>query len=103
MPQKPRMASHAESTAADRSVRPTRFLLDLALRYFVSCLYNLNGFMEPLRTGIVRGGFLCLGHLRENTRFLDFASGSLRESDASLGMTVCLRDVRVSSVMESEN
>jgi hypothetical protein len=37
------------------------FLVDLALRYFVSCLYNLDGFMEPLRTGIVRGGFLCLG------------------------------------------
>lgn len=40
---------------------PHMFLLDLALRYFVSFLYNLNGFMEPLRTGIVRGGFLCLG------------------------------------------
>jgi hypothetical protein len=40
------------SMAADGSVRPT-FLVDLALRYFVSFLYNLNGFMEPLRTGIV--------------------------------------------------
>jgi hypothetical protein len=37
------------------------FCLDLALRYCVSCVYNLNGFMEPLRTGIVRGGFLRLG------------------------------------------
>jgi hypothetical protein len=50
--------------AADRSVRPYMFFVDLALRYFVSFLYNLNGFMEPLRTGIVRGGFLCLGHCR---------------------------------------
>jgi len=75
------------STAADGSVRPTRFLVDLALRYFVSCLYNLNGFMEPLRTGIVRGGFLCLGRVGGNARSLDFASGSLRESDAALGMT----------------
>jgi hypothetical protein len=47
--------------AADRSVRPTRFLVDLALRYFVCCLYILKGFMKPLRTGIVRGGFLFLG------------------------------------------
>jgi hypothetical protein len=41
------------------------FCLDLALRYFVSFLYNLDGFMEPLRTGIVRGGFLCLGRRGE--------------------------------------
>jgi hypothetical protein len=63
------------------------FLFDLALRYFVPSLYNLNGFMEPLRTGIVRGGFLCLGELGGNARSLDFASGSLRESDAAFGMT----------------
>jgi len=62
-------------------------LVDLALRYFASCLYNLDGFMEPLRTGIVRGGFLCLGLSRGRSRSLDFASGSLRESDAALGMT----------------
>jgi hypothetical protein len=63
------------------------FFVDLALRYFVSFLYNLNGFMEPLRTGTVRGGFLCLGRFGDNTRSLDFASASLRESDAALGMT----------------
>jgi hypothetical protein len=49
------------STGGGRECPPYMFCLDLALRYFVSFLYNLNGFMEPLRTGIVRGGFLCLG------------------------------------------
>ena len=39
------------------------FLLDLALRYFVSCLYSLNGFMEPLRTGLSEGAFCVLGDL----------------------------------------
>ena len=57
------------------------FLVDLALRYFVSYLYNLNGFMKPLRTGIVRGGFLCLGHCR----------GEEADPSASLGMTICWR------------
>ena len=37
------------------------FLLDLALRYFVSFLYNLDGFMEPLRTGLSEGAFCVLG------------------------------------------
>jgi hypothetical protein len=87
------------------------FLVDLALRYFVSCLYNLDGFMEPLRAGLSEGAFcvlgvvargkcISLGFARDdkllhgmtvfrggNARSLDFASGSLRESDAALGMT----------------
>ena len=66
---------------------PHEFCLDLALRYFVSFLYNLDGFMEPLRTGLSEGAFCVLGHFGENARSLDFASGSLRESDAALGMT----------------
>jgi hypothetical protein len=37
------------------------FCLDLALRYFVSFLYNLDGFMEPLRTGLSEGAFCVLG------------------------------------------
>jgi hypothetical protein len=92
------------------------FCVDLALRYFVPFLYNLNGFMEPLRTGLSEGAFCVLGDCRGekadpsaslgmtigwrmtvflgmtvfrggNARSLDFASGSLRESDAALGMT----------------
>jgi hypothetical protein len=35
--------------------------LDLALRYSVSSLYNLDGFMEPLRTGLSEGAFCVLG------------------------------------------
>jgi hypothetical protein len=74
------------------------FWVDLALRYFVSFLYNLNGFMEPLRTGIVRGGFLCLGHYR----------GEEADPSASLGMTIFLGMTvfcgdRVSRVMEFKN
>jgi hypothetical protein len=34
------------------------FCLDLALRYFISFIYNLNGFMEPLRTDCPRGLFV---------------------------------------------
>ena len=80
------------------------FCLDLALRYFISLLYNLDGFMEPLRTGLSEGAFCVLGIVARgeadpsasiemtmfrggNARSLDFASGSLRESDAALGMT----------------
>jgi len=44
--------------------------------------------MRPLRTGWFEGVFCVLGWFGENTRSLDFASGSLRESDAALGMTV---------------
>jgi hypothetical protein len=39
---------------------PHEFCVDLALRYFVSFLYNLNGFMEPLRTGLSEGAFCLL-------------------------------------------
>jgi hypothetical protein len=63
------------------------FWVDLALRYFVSFLYNLDGFMEPLRTGLSEGAFCVLGDFGGNARSLDFASGSLCESDAALGMT----------------
>jgi hypothetical protein len=68
-------------------VSALHFLVDLALRYFVSCLYNLNGFMEPLRTGLSEGAFCVMGDFGGNARSLDFASASLRESDAALGMT----------------
>jgi|HubBroStandDraft_2_1064218.scaffolds.fasta_scaffold15606_2 hypothetical protein len=47
--------------------------------------------------------FCVLGHFGVNARSLDFASGSLCESDAALGMPVCLRDDRFSWVMESGN
>ena len=65
------------------------FLVDLALRYFVSYLYNLNGFMKPLRTGIVRGGFLCLGHCRaRKCRSLGFArDDNLLEDDSFFVVT----------------
>ncbi len=63
------------------------FLLDLALRYFVFFIYNLNGFMEPLRTGIVRGGFLCLGVVAGRSRSLGFA----RDDNFLRGMTICWR------------
>jgi len=52
------------------------FLVDLTLRYFVSSLYNLDGFMEPLRTGLSEGAFCVLGDCR-------------RERSRSLG---CARD-----------
>ena len=58
------------------------FCLDLALRYFVSFLYNLDGFMEPLRTGLSEGAFCVLGFVaRENA-----------DPSASLEMTICLED-----------
>jgi hypothetical protein len=57
---------------------PHEFLVDLALRYFVSFLYNLDGFMEPLRTGLSEGAFCVLGIVaRENA-----------DPSASLGMTI---------------
>ena len=74
------------------------FLLGLALRYFVFCLYNLDGFMEPLRTGLSEGAFCVLGIVaRENA-----------DPSASLGTTICWRMTvfcgdRVSRVMESGN
>jgi hypothetical protein len=40
---------------------PHEFCVDLALRYFVPFLYNLDGFMEPLRTGLSEGAFCVLG------------------------------------------
>jgi hypothetical protein len=60
---------------------PCMFCLDLALRYFVSFLYNLDGFMEPLRTGLSEGAFCVLGECR----------GEEADPSASLGMTTCWR------------
>jgi hypothetical protein len=52
---------------------PQEFCLDLALRYFVSFLYNLDGFMEPLRTGLSEGAFCVLGIVAGRSRSLGFA------------------------------
>jgi hypothetical protein len=66
--------------------------------------------MEPLRTGLSEGAFCVLGDFGGNARSLDFASDSLCESDAALGMTNLLsdgvrkvRDAKFYLVMESEN
>ena len=64
------------------------FCLDLALRYFVSFLYNLDGFMEPLRTGLSEGAFCVLGIVaREESRSLGFARDDNRLEDDN-----CSRD-----------
>jgi hypothetical protein len=63
------------------------FLVDLALRYFVSCLYNLDGFMEPLRTGLSEGLFVFWGVSGKTQGPSTSHQVRFRESDAALGMT----------------
>ena len=77
---------------------PYMFCLDLALRYFVSFLYNLDGFMEPLRTGLSEGAFCVLAECRAGrSRSLGFARDDnlleddnvSRDDNLLIGMTIC--------------